>query len=287
MASFTTLTSPATPTITSPTSGETNVSRNPTITSSTFSSSESFTHTSSTWQIATDSGFSSVVWSKSADTSNKTSIVVNATNGTFAGALAGLTKLALSTSYYVRVLYVDSDGGSTAYSTGVSFTVRAASFNRNAVDVQSPWTIDGASSEMLPDSAGKPSMIGVVEEEPTFSANDGMIVINANNNDIYFRSNGTWIQIQNPNTVVSVALDDYIVQSIDAVVICNKASSMTVTLPSATGSSRIITIKNINSGVVTIDGNDSETIDDEITQSLHQWESVDIIDGSSGSWSVI
>lgn len=197
--SFTTWVSPATPSITSPTEGQTNISLNPTITSSAFSSPDSLTHTSSTWQIATDSGFSSVVWSKSADTTNKVSIVVNATNGTFAGVLSGKTKLTVSTTYYVRVKYTDSESTDSANSTGVSFTTRAATVIKNSVDVKSPWDSD------LPDTASKPSTVGVSEVSPTADYIDGTVMVDSDSDAIYWRVNDAWKHVHDDATYAVAA----------------------------------------------------------------------------------
>ncbi len=133
--SFTTTTNtvPNTPSISSPSNGATNQSRTVGLTSSAFSDSDSDTHTSSTWEIATDSGFTNIVASKSNDTSNKTSITVNSTNFTFQGALSGKTTLQPATTYYIRVSYKDSENGSSSTSTAVSFTTIA----NNAPDTPS------------------------------------------------------------------------------------------------------------------------------------------------------
>ncbi|MBI2463361.1 DUF2341 domain-containing protein [Candidatus Peregrinibacteria bacterium] len=113
---------PATPSISSPSNGATSQSRTLTLTSSAFSDSESDTHTSSTWEIATDSGFTSIVAIKSSDTSNKTSITVNSTNFTFQGTLSGKTELLPSTTYYTRASYTDSENGTSSTSSVISFT---------------------------------------------------------------------------------------------------------------------------------------------------------------------
>lgn len=119
--SFTTNAAPATPSISAPSNGATDVSQNPDLTGSAFSDSGD-THKASQWQVASDSGFSNVVWDSGTDTTHKTSTTVNASNGTFAGALNGATKLAGNTQYYVRVRYQDSQDEWSAYSSGISFT---------------------------------------------------------------------------------------------------------------------------------------------------------------------
>jgi hypothetical protein len=279
--SFTTWVSPVTPTITSPTASQTGVDRNPTITSSAFSSPDSLTHTSSTWQIATDSGFSSVVWSKSADTTNKVSIIVNTTNGTFAGVLSGQTKLGIATNYYVRVKYTDSESSDSAYSTGILFTVRDALVTPNT-QIAELW--HGIDKE-LPAIVSKPSQVSTVETVPTDSASDGTIRIDAENNDLYYRSNSAWILAAKVGVVVKTG--DYTATTKDRSIICNKNTAMTITLSKATGSGKIYHIGSIGVGEVTLDGDGSETIDGETTQSLQQYETIQIVDYTSGGWKII
>ena len=105
----------AQPSITSPTDGTTGL--NPTVNapmgitliSSAFSSSNGAgtDHVSSDWQVATDSGFSTIVFSSTTDTTNKTSILV---------PIANLTQ---STTYYCRVRYTSGTGGGGVVTTSV------------------------------------------------------------------------------------------------------------------------------------------------------------------------
>lgn len=108
---------PATPTNTTPADNATGVSRNPTLVGSAFSDIDvGNTHEASQWQVATDSGVTAIVWDSGETTTNKTSCVINTTNGTFAGVLSGKTKLAPSTKYYWHVRYKDNNGGWSSYS---------------------------------------------------------------------------------------------------------------------------------------------------------------------------
>jgi hypothetical protein len=117
---------PSTPTNTTPANAATNQSRNPTLIGSTFSDPDTGdTHANSQWQLATDSGFSSLVWDSSTTATNLTSIVVNSSNGTFSGSLSGKTTLNSSTQYYFRVRHQDNNGGWSNYSTGTYFTTQA------------------------------------------------------------------------------------------------------------------------------------------------------------------
>jgi len=112
----------AQPSITTPISGTTSL--NPgvnctpgiTLTSSAFSSSSGAgtNHVSSDWQVATDSGFSTIVFSSTGDTTNLTSILVPIAN------------LAVSTTYYCRVRYTSGTSGGGVVTTS---TYSASTYN--------------------------------------------------------------------------------------------------------------------------------------------------------------
>jgi hypothetical protein len=70
--------------------------------------------------------------------------------------------------------------------------------------------------------------------------------------------------------------------------ICNSASAMTVNLPAAANLTGIMfTIKNINTGTVTIDGNGSETIDGSTTTALEtKYSSITIVSNGTG-WVIV
>ena len=79
----------------------------------------------------------------------------------------------------------------------------------------------------------------------------------------------------------------YTVQSFDEVIICNNSSAFTVTLPVASASGRTIAIKNINTGVITVEGDSSDTIDTELTQQIINHESLQLVDYALNSWIAI
>ena len=71
-------------------------------------------------------------------------------------------------------------------------------------------------------------------------------------------------------------------------VLCNSASAFTVTLPAAASNTgRRYHIKNINTGIITVDGDGSETIDGATTATLAtQFEAITIMcDGSN--WHIL
>jgi len=112
-----------TPSITSPSDAATDIGETPTITSSAFAvTGGSDTHASSDWQVASDSGFNTIVVQSLDDASNLESWDVPSGN------------LQTSTTYYVRVRHTGTDEGDSAWSAGVSFTT-AAAFGPTAQDV--------------------------------------------------------------------------------------------------------------------------------------------------------
>ncbi|MBI2410381.1 MAG: LamG domain-containing protein [Candidatus Kerfeldbacteria bacterium] len=140
---------PNTPSITSPTASQTGVSRNPTTTSSTYAGIGA--HNTSDWQISDNNTFSdsdcsdtNIVWCKMSDNTNKTSITVDTTNGTFQNALVGQTQLATNTTYYIRVRHTNSSGNSS-WSSSITFTTTAVS---NAVPVASSTSINTAAASV-------------------------------------------------------------------------------------------------------------------------------------------
>lgn len=103
----------ATPTNSSPSNGATGQNGTVVLTSSAFAwYGLSDTHLNSDWQLATDSGFTSIVQSTSADATNKTSWTVSG--------------LSTSQTYYWRVRHRGTNNGVSAWSTGTSFVTKAA-----------------------------------------------------------------------------------------------------------------------------------------------------------------
>lgn len=81
---------------------------------------------------------------------------------------------------------------------------------------------------------------------------------------------------------------DYTATANDLYIRCNHASTpFTITLPAATGSGRVLIIKNRGAANVTIDGNASETIDGNLTLVLPQWACAVLVDAASGEWDVV
>jgi hypothetical protein len=79
----------------------------------------------------------------------------------------------------------------------------------------------------------------------------------------------------------------YTVQSTDEGIIVTGSNSFTINLPVATGSGRLLEIKTLSTGSILVDGNGSDTIDGDLTQSLLQYDSMMIWDYIANKWVVI
>lgn len=101
-----------TPTNVSPSNGATDQNGSVTLTASAFGwLGVADTHASSDWQVATDSGFTSLVANVIGDTVNKTSYTV--------------TGLSTSQTYYWRVRYTGASNGTSDWSTPTTFVTKA------------------------------------------------------------------------------------------------------------------------------------------------------------------
>jgi hypothetical protein len=70
-------------------------------------------------------------------------------------------------------------------------------------------------------------------------------------------------------------------------IICDSSTAFTVNLPHAYGSEKQFVIKSVNTGVITVDGYGSETIDDVTTQTLHRSDCMVIHDYADGKWCIV
>lgn len=85
----------------------------------------------------------------------------------------------------------------------------------------------------------------------------------------------------------TIKTDTYTATTNDELIVCNKATAMTINLPAATGTGKKLSIGNVNTGQVTVDANLSELINGELTQLVDQWACMDIVDYASGKWIII
>jgi hypothetical protein len=146
----------AQPEILSPVDGATDIGSGPTLTTLAFLTypNGADTHASTDWQIATDSGFTAIVYESLADTSNLESIAVP--SGT----------LSTSTTYYVRARHNGTTLGASPYSETVSFTT-AASFYPGT-EVAKLLASDGAADDEFGESvaiSGDYAIVGAYRDD--------------------------------------------------------------------------------------------------------------------------
>lgn len=80
---------------------------------------------------------------------------------------------------------------------------------------------------------------------------------------------------------------DYTLTTADDVVIANKATAITITMPAATGSGRRFIVKSIGAGACTIDGDGADTIDGAATAVLSQYDAAQLIDYAANAWVIV
>ena len=90
-----------------------------------------------------------------------------------------------------------------------------------------------------------------------------------------------------PRYAVRTETANYVATDNDSVIVCNKATAMTVTLSAATGRGKWYAIASIGAGIVTVDGAGSDTISGTANIALNQYDTAQIVDYASGKWIVI
>ncbi len=88
------------------------------------------------------------------------------------------------------------------------------------------------------------------------------------------------------NFVVTVT-DTYSIPSTGQTVVCNKPIAFVVTLPIANEIGKKLFIKNIGVGVVTVEGNGTDTIDGAPNMTLLQWGAVALQCYATGKWVIL
>lgn len=85
---------------------------------------------------------------------------------------------------------------------------------------------------------------------------------------------------------VSVQTTTYGVAATDYVIVCNSATAFTVTIPTAAATGRILIIKNINIGSITV-SKSGDTIDGAASQVLNQWDAITLCDYAANAWIIL
>lgn len=68
---------------------------------------------------------------------------------------------------------------------------------------------------------------------------------------------------------------------------CADSGASTQTLPTATGSNGVIIIENTGTGLLTVDGYSTETVNGVLTQILGKYQSVALRDFATGQWIIM
>lgn len=159
------------PTITNPVDGATGTTVSPTLEGSAFSVGSSDTHTSSDWQIASDAGFSSIIWESLSDALHLTQITASG--------------LSTRTSYYIRVRYYGDEFGASEWSTPVSFTT--ADIYTETPSITSP-TDNAQHQRLTPSITG--SAFNTVNGSDTHQSTDWQVSSTSNFSAILWESIG-------------------------------------------------------------------------------------------------
>jgi hypothetical protein len=91
--------------------------------------------------------------------------------------------------------------------------------------------------------------------------------------------------IANPSVSFVVVTTTYSVADEIEFVFCDSSTAFTVTLPTATGSGRPITIKNVNTGAITV-SKAGDTIDSETSQVVSWGDSMSVVDYAANKWGI-
>lgn len=105
----------------------------------------------------------------------------------------------------------------------------------------------------------------------------------------YLRGDGTWATPAggSSNLTIATRTGSSSTGASDQYVRYTGSADATETLPAATGTGRVLYLKNNTSYVWTIDGNASETIDGDTSITLALREAVTIVDAATGVWEII
>ena len=183
---------PATPVVTSPVDNAVDVGSSVVYTASAFSTEKvGDTHANSDWEVASDSGFMTIVASSYADATNKTGWTASG--------------LAVSTTYYMRVRYRSSTGKVSAWSATKVFSTKAnfiPTGERQKLTASDAATSDTFGYSVSISSDGSTAIVGARGK----SSSTGAAYI-------FTRSGTIWTQ-QQTLTASDAAASDYFGQSV-------------------------------------------------------------------------
>jgi len=144
-------------------------------------------------------------------------------------------------------------------------------------------------------SGGAFPSFGVIQTDfgtfPTASAPTDTVDFTSSNNSVTITGNSATktvnFQVANPPVVIETST--YNIASTDYYVVGNASGIITFNLPAATGSKRILVIKNVNTNfnsAIVVTPNGTDTVGGETSQTLHVAEGFTLEDYTSGAWLV-
>ena len=145
--------------------------------------------------------------------------------------------------------------------------------------VPSPSTTATAGLPYLPAMSGTPT------GAPTTITGMVPTVYDATKNRLWINDSG-W-QFCQFTSLPAIKTTTYSALVTDGILIGNSTTAFTITLPASSGSGQQITIKNVNTGIVTVAGNGTDKIDGLASQLLARWSSLTLVDYSTGFWAII
>ena len=86
---------------------------------------------------------------------------------------------------------------------------------------------------------------------------------------------------------VVIKTSGYTLTANDEVCVCNSTTAFAITLPAASGSGQTYAISNVNTGVITLTPNGTDTINGEATQLIDRWACIQVVDYGAGVWTII
>jgi hypothetical protein len=173
---------------------------------------------------------------------------------------------------------------------------------KNGVDLQFRTLSAGSNIQII--SAADTLTISAISDTnswPTVSANyytttQVNVISSTIKDSIPNLSAGNNIQLTSAGQVVTITMlepirivtSNYNLTTTDTIILVSGGSSnINIVLTSATGSFKQYKIKTIGTGTITVSGNTTNTIDDEYTQPITQWDSINIVDYTTGKWAII
>ncbi len=117
---------------------------------------------------------------------------------------------------------------------------------------------------------------------------------NTNTGSIFWRESDDYLDIQDTiktaghRVAVTTQTTDYTATYNDEVIVCDSDTPFVVTLLEAVGNGQKLSIKNINTGTITVSGSGGiDTIDGNLFVTLAQWERVTVVDYAANAWAII